>query len=115
MAMWNPWRGCHKYSAGCRYCYIHKGDAKRGIDTNQIVRTDHFFAPVEKTPSRQFKMKLGQMVYLCFSTDFLIEEADPWREACWEMIRQRSDLHFLFLTKRIERFPGCIPADWGQG
>ena len=30
MAMWNPWRGCHKYSEGCEFCYIHKGDVKRG-------------------------------------------------------------------------------------
>lgn len=26
MAMWNPWRGCQRYSEGCKYCYIHKGD-----------------------------------------------------------------------------------------
>ena len=31
MAMWNPWRGCKKYSEGCLHCYIHKGDAKRGV------------------------------------------------------------------------------------
>lgn len=42
MAMWNPWRGCHKCSEGCKYCYIHKGDDKRGIDTNSIVKTDKF-------------------------------------------------------------------------
>ena len=46
MAMWNPWRGCHRYSEGCRFCYIHKGDAKRGVDTGQIVRTENFEAPV---------------------------------------------------------------------
>lgn len=22
MSMWNPWRGCHRHSEGCRYCYI---------------------------------------------------------------------------------------------
>ena len=48
MAMWNPWRGCHKHSEGCRYCYIHKGDSKRGIDTNNIVKTDSFYAPIAK-------------------------------------------------------------------
>lgn len=31
------------------------------------------------------------------------------------MIKERSDLHFLFLTKRIERFSSCIPDDWGEG
>lgn len=37
MPMWSPWRGCYKYSEGCRYCYIHKGDGKRGVDTSAIV------------------------------------------------------------------------------
>ncbi len=54
-------------------------------------------------------------MYLCFSTDFLIEEADRWREECWNMIRERSDLHFFFLTKRIERFMDCLPSDWNDG
>ncbi len=31
------------------------------------------------------------------------------------MIRERSDLNFLFLTKRIERFMDCIPDDWNDG
>ena len=59
-------------------------------------------------------MKSG-IVYTCFSTDFLIEEADEWRPACWQMIKERSDCTFLFLTKRIERFAECIPDDWNDG
>lgn len=31
------------------------------------------------------------------------------------MIRERSDCHFVFLTKRIERLKGCLPDDWGSG
>ena len=30
-------------------------------------------------------------------------------------MKERSDLHFLFLTKRIERFMKCIPNDWNDG
>ncbi|NLO86537.1 MAG: DUF5131 family protein [Clostridiales bacterium] len=115
MAMWSPWRGCHKHSEGCKYCYIHKGDIKREVDTNQIVKLEKFDAPVAKNKKGEYKIKSGQMVYVCFSTDFLIEEADPWRGECWEMIKERSDLTFLFLTKRIERFMDCIPSDWGDG
>lgn len=114
MAMWNPWRGCHKCSDGCLYCYIHKGDAKRGIDTNEILKTGDSRKPVEKKKNGEYKMKPG-LVYLCFSTDFLIEEADEWRHECWNMIRERQDCTFLFLTKRIERFMDCIPDDWNDG
>ena len=115
MAVWNPWRGCQKYSAGCKFCYIHKGDNKRGIDTSNIVKTDKFTAPIEKNKKGEYKIKSGQIVYLCFSSDFLLADADTWRADCWQMIKERSDLHFLFLTKRIERFADCVPDDWGDG
>lgn len=46
MAMWNPWRGCHRHSEGCRFCYIHKGDARRGRDTNDVHLTEQFYAPI---------------------------------------------------------------------
>lgn len=114
MAMWNPWRGCHRYSEGCKFCYIHKSDAKRGVDTGRIVKTDGFYAPVERKKNGEYKIKSGP-VYLGFSTDFLLPEADCWRGECWDMIRQRQDCTFLFLTKRIERFMDCVPADWGKG
>ena len=96
------------------HCYIHKGDAKRGINTNDIVKTKDFCKPVEKLKNGSYKLKSG-IVYICFSTDFLIQEADGWREECWKMIRQRADCTFLFLTKRIERFMECIPEDWDDG
>lgn len=114
MSMWNPWRGCKKCSDGCLHCYIHKGDAKRGIVTDNIVKTKDFEKPVARLKSGSYKMKAG-IVYTCFSTDFLIEEADEWRLECWSMIRERSDCTFLFLTKRIERFLECIPDDWDDG
>ena len=115
MAMWNPWRGCHKYSEGCKYCYIHKGDTKREVNTDEIVRLDGFYAPIEKKKNGDYKIKPAQTVFLCFSSDFLLPDADKWRSECWQMIKERSDLQFLFLTKRIERFMDCVPDDWGDG
>lgn len=114
MPMWDPWRGCRKCSEGCLHCYIHKGDAKRNVDTNNIVKTKDFGKPVQKLKNGSCKMKTG-IVYTCFSTDFLIEEADVWRGECWNMIRERQDCTFLFLTKRIGRFMNCVPEDWGGG
>jgi protein gp37 len=115
MAMWNPFRGCHKCSDGCKFCYIHKGDYKKNVDTDKIVKTDNFYAPILKNKKGDYKMKSNQLVNLCFSSDFLIEEADKWRDECWAMIRERSDLSFLFLTKRIDRLEKCLPSDWNDG
>ena len=114
MAMWNPWRGCKKCSDGCLYCYIHKGDAKRGVDPSVIEKTKDFAKPAQRLKNGNYKMKSG-IVYTCFSSDFLIEEADGWRPECWKMIRERSDCTFLFLTKRIHRLADCLPEDWEDG
>jgi len=114
MSVWNPWRGCKKCSEGCLHCYIHKGDAKRGVVTGDIVKTKDFAKPLERLKNGNYKMKSG-LTYLCFQSDFLIEEADEWRKECWQMIKERQDCTFLFLTKRIERFMDCIPDDWGDG
>lgn len=114
MAMWNPWRGCHRYSEGCKFCYIHKGDKKRGVITDNIVKTDKFYAPVERLKNGEYKMKSG-LVYLGFSTDFLLPDADSYRADCFSMMKERSDCQFLFLTKRIDRFLRCVPLDWGSG
>lgn len=59
-------------------------------------------------------MKSG-LVYLCFSSDFFIEEADKWRDECWKMIKERNDCQFIFLTKRIERINQCLPDDIAEG
>lgn len=112
--MWNPWRGCKKCSEGCMFCYIHKGDSKRNIDTNEIIKTKDFYRPIEKYKNGNYKIK-SSTIYTCFSSDFLIEEADSWRGECWKIIRERSDCDFLFLTKRIDRFMDCIPPDWNDG
>lgn len=114
MITWNPWRGCKKCSIGCLHCYIHKGDAKRKINTNEIVKTKDFNKPIAKLKNGTYRMKSG-LIYTCFSTDFLIEEADIWRNGVWKMIKERNDSMFLFLTKRIERFTQCIPSDQGDG
>ena len=100
-------------SQTCFVCNMLVRDV-RGVDTSQIVRTSDFDKPVRQLKKGGYKMKPG-LVYLGFSTDFLIEEADPWRADCWKMIRERQDCTFLFLTKRIERFSQCIPDDWADG
>lgn len=64
MGLWNPWRGCHKYSEGCKFCYIHKGDKKRNVDTNIIRKTDKFNLPIQKNKKGEYKVKSGQVIYL---------------------------------------------------
>lgn len=114
MTLYNPWRGCHKISEGCKNCYIHSADTRKGIDTNIIVKTDQFDRLTRLNKKGEYVIKPNQLVYLCFSSDFLIEEADVWRDEVWKMIKERSDLRFLFLTKRIHRFFIVCPSDFEE-
>lgn len=114
MTLYNPWRGCHKISEGCKNCYIHSADSRKEIDTNCIVKTEQFDRLVRRNKKSEYVMKSNQLVYLCFSSDFLIEEADVWRDEVWAMIKERSDLRFLFLTKRIHRFKSVCPSDFEE-
>ncbi len=113
--MWNLWHGCHKLSAGCQYCYVYRGDAKRNVDSSIVVQTKNFDLPVRKKRNGEYKVASETLVYTCFTSDFFVEDADEWRAEAWEMMRQRSDLHFLMITKRIDRVMNCLPENWGEG
>ena len=110
---WEPWTGCYGVSDGCTYCYFYGIHSKRFND-NVIRRTDEFDKPVARTAKGEYKIKSG-IVATCFASDFFIPEADEWRRDAWSMIKQRQDLDFLILTKRIDRFPVSLPKDWGDG
>lgn len=115
MANWNPWHGCHKISAGCANCYVYRGDARYGRDPSLVYRTGDFSLPVKRRRDGGWKIPPGDMVWTCFSSDFLVSDADLWREEAWQMIHQRKDLNFFFITKRIDRLWQCLPPDWGTG
>ncbi len=115
--MWNPWHGCHKISAGCKHCYVYREDAAFGtaIPPDEVRRTASFNLPLRRDRQKNLKFPAGTEFALCFTSDFLIEEADEWRPEIWEIIRQRFDCAFFFFTKRIERLARCLPPDWGEG
>ena len=48
MAVWNPWHGCKKISAGCDICYVYEKDAMYGKNASVIRRTANFDLPVKK-------------------------------------------------------------------
>lgn len=115
MAGWNPWHGCHKISEGCQHCYVYRMDAEYGRDSSQVYQTGEFTLPIQKNRKGDYKIPSGETVYTCFTSDFLLKDADVWRPQAWDMIRARQDLQFFFVTKRIARFGECLPFDWGDG
>ncbi|HOU09262.1 MAG TPA: DUF5131 family protein [Clostridiales bacterium] len=115
MALWNPWHGCEKISEGCLNCYVYRIDTRIEKDSSRVEKTRAFGLPVSKTRSGAYRVPDGETVYTCLSSDFFIAQADAWRPEAWRMIKQRENLHFVIITKRIERFAVGLPADWGGG
>ncbi|MCL1802885.1 MAG: phage Gp37/Gp68 family protein [Eubacteriaceae bacterium] len=111
---WEPWTGCYYESEGCKYCYYYGPFSKR-YGQNAIEKTQDFSKPVDRHKNGSLKMKSNSSVATCFATDFFIAEADEWRGQAWSFIKQRQDLDFLILTKRIDRFAVSLPDDWGDG
>lgn len=114
--IWNPWHGCRKCSEGCENCYMYFLDRMRGQDGSRIYKTKNGFRyPLSKDRQGQYKIKSGEMIRVCMTSDFFLEEADPWREEAWAVMRQRKDVKFFLLTKRPQRAASCLPYDWGNG
>ena len=77
-AKWNPWHGCTKLSAGCKYCYVYRQDAMYGTE-----EAASFDLPVKKNRDGSWKLPAGKVIFTCFTSDFLLSDADPWRQDCW--------------------------------
>ncbi len=113
-AQWNPWHGCARVSEGCRNCYVFRIDGSVGRESGEVRLNADFLLPLRESRGK-YKIESGETVYTCFSSDFLIEDADEWRIDAWRMMKMRPDLHFVFFTKRIERLGAVLPPDWGDG
>jgi len=116
MVVWNPWHGCHKISPGCANCYVYRRDESIGIDASVVRKTESYDNPLKKNRKKEYFItpETG-IVYTCMTSDFFLSDADKWRQGCWDIIRERKDLKFHIITKRIDRFEQCIPDDWGSG
>ena len=113
---WNPWHGCIKCSEGCQNCYVYFLDQMRGKSGADIYRTKTGFRyPLSKDRAGKYKIQSGEMISVCMTSDFFLEEADPWRSEAWDIMKKRSDVIFLLLTKRPQRIENCLPDDWGEG
>jgi len=115
MADWNPWHGCKKFSPGCAHCYVYRRDARYELDAAQVKKNAAFDLPVRKRRDDRYVLQGPDTVWTCFTSDFFLDQADPWRPQAWAMMRERSDLDFFFITKRILRFQEGLPPDWGEG
>jgi protein gp37 len=114
--LWNPWHGCHKMSEGCLNCYVYFLDRRYGRDTSIVTRSQTGFnLPIAKNRFKEYKITSGTTFAVCLNSDFFIEDADPWRDEAWAIMKERCDCSFFIITKRAFRIPSALPKDWGIG
>ena len=107
LANWEPWLGCKPISEACKNCYYYSQHSSR-FEKGKVQKSKDFYKPMSRISS-------GKLVATCFMSDFFIEEADEFRDEIWQIIKNRDDLIFIILTKRIERVEDCLPGDWNDG
>lgn len=114
--IWNPWHGCVKISEGCDNCYMYYLDRMRDKCGADIYKTaSGFDYPLQKTRSGGYRVKSGETLRVCMTSDFFLDKADIWRAQAWDIIRARPDVVFYLLTKRPQRVRDTLPPDWGDG
>lgn len=114
--MWNPWHGCMKKSPGCQNCYMYFLDKQRDKDGSLIYKVqNNFNYPLQKDINGNYKIKSGEQIRVCMTSDFFLAEADEWRADAWKIMKERSDVVFFLLTKRPERVLECLPENWNDG
>lgn len=114
--IYNPWHGCTKISEGCTHCYMYFLDKQYDRGSIKVTKNKSTFnLPIKKDRAGQYKIRPGQHVMVCMTSDFFHEEADPWRDEVWAMLKFRSDVIWTLLTKRAENITARLPQDWGNG
>jgi len=103
---WNPWTGCSKVSAGCKFCYMNDIELGLGRDPKTVKRTG------KATWEKPIKIKKPSIIFTCSMSDFFHQGADGWRNEAWELIKKTPHHTYLILTKRPERIKNNLPKDW---
>jgi len=110
----NFWKGCAMVSPGCKNCYMFRDMRRYGIDPEVVTRTKTWGKPRKWNRDAEAEGR-PHLVFTCSWSDFFIEQADPWRDEAWKIIKETPWLQYQVLTKRIGLVKDRLPADWGDG
>jgi len=111
----NFWRGCHKFSEGCQNCYMYIAQTRRGINPSEVMLCTTTWKEPPRWQREVERTGKPQSVFACSYGDFFIEDADPWRDDAWKLIKETPNLTWELQSKRTHLIKDRLPADWDQG
>jgi len=104
---WNPTTGCHKVSAGCKFCYAETlaarltamGNPRYKNGFNPTMHPDKVREPVNwKKPAWIFVNSMSDLLHKEFPDEFIMD--------CFDTMAKWAPHHtYQILTKRAERWP----------
>ncbi len=113
---WNPWSGCERVSAGCRYCYAEQlAEQKRGTrafpNGFELTHRVHKLAEPSRlrTPSLVFTNSMTDMFWERVDDDARDRAFDAMRAAPWhryQVLTKRPDLMARYFATRA--VPDCV-------
>ena len=114
--------GCTKVSPGCKNCYAEALSKRYGFSVwgeNGQRRTFGAKHWAEPLAWQAAALKAGERrrVFCGSMCDWAEDHptTNGERVKLWQTIKATPALDWLLLTKRPERLPECMPADWGDG
>ena len=111
----NFWIGCHKFTEGCKNCYMFIAQQRRTVDPTLIRRCTSTWGQPLKWQREAEKAGEYKSVFACSYSDFFLPEADGWRDDAWALIRKTPNLIWQLASKRTHLIADRLPADWGDG
>jgi protein gp37 len=111
----NFWMGCHKFSEGCRNCYMFIAQERRTIDPENVRLCTSTWERPRRWQKEAERAGECRSVFACSYSDFFLPEADAWRNDAWALIRETPNLIWMLASKRTHLIAERLPADWGNG
>lgn len=117
----NPWWGCAKVSAACKYCYAETWAKRVGSKVwghkaeRRFFGDKHWYQPLKW--DREAKKDGKRRRVFCASMADVFEdrrELDVQRVRLWRLIEETPNLDWLLLTKRPEKISDLSPWIGGE-
>lgn len=117
----NPWWGCTKVSAACKYCYAETWSRRVGFQiwgakSKRRFFTDRHWAEPLQWNKEAINNGERRRVFCASMADVFEVRAglNPWRERLWDLIDITPNLDWLLLTKRPQSFRRYLPDSFAQ-
>lgn len=119
----NPWIGCSKVSALCKFCYAEQfanryNHAKWGESGTRVKTAASNWKKPYTWDRKAAKLNIRTKVFCSSLADVFDKHPSikqEWRDELFKIIKETPNLDWLLLTKRPENMVDLLPADWGKG